>query len=138
MKQSFTSWKLFFLFISVFSCQILSNESEITYKAVHSSYFPINSTDSCDNSPEILKQMGNILIGFINLSQKKEATTEDVVPALAQAFSGMLNIVALASKRSMSIDQQIALLSVYLQTEDGKSILQKWHTLIAQQIVPLS
>ena len=71
-------------------------------------------------------------MNILHLSQDPE-NAQHVVPALANIFHGMLNIAFLTTKRSLSLDETIQLVSAYLQTEDGKKIVQEWRSMAAAQ-----
>ncbi len=129
MKQFFISFKILFLFFFTISYQIMGNESEPICKAIPSSD---HLTIKQDNSPEILKQTGNVFMNIINLSQNPE-NSECVIPALANIFHGMLNIALLASRRSLSFNEFIKHVNEYIQTEEGQTMLKNWRAMTIEQ-----
>lgn len=133
MEQSSKLLSLIFISIFALSCRILGATEVAPETIIYKGAVVTNQTTTpVDHSPEILKQTGNVLMNILNLSQNPESA-QHVVPALANIFHGMLNIALLTTKRSLSLDETIQLVSAYLQTEEGKKIIQEWRSMAAAQ-----
>ena len=132
MEQSSRLLSLIFISIFALSCRILGATEVAPETIIHKGAVTNQATAPADHSQEILKQTGNVLMNILHLSQDPE-NAQHVVPALANIFHGMLNIAFLTTKRSLSLDETIQLVSAYLQTEDGKKIVQEWRSMAAAQ-----
>lgn len=132
MEQSSRLLSLIFISIFALSCRILGATEVAPEAIIHKGAVTNQTTTPADHSQEILKQTGNVLMNILHLSQDPE-NAQHVVPALANIFHGMLNIAFLTTKRSLSLDETIQLVSAYLQTEDGKKIVQEWRSMAAAQ-----
>ncbi|NBQ17852.1 hypothetical protein EBU24_06050 [bacterium] len=132
MEQSSKLLPLIFISIFALSCRILGATESASEAVIYKGATTNQPTPAVDHSPEILKQTGNVLMNILNLSQNPESA-QHVVPALANIFHGMLNIALLTTKRSLSLDETIQLVSAYLQTDEGKKIIQEWRSMTAPQ-----